>query len=322
MTSPARRYPTPLEVSARACRALNRHDVDQLRSVLAEDVVERIVPIGIYDGRQAVLAYHEQMFAAAPDFRVEVTHVAAVGDAVLAAWELSATFTGAPFEGLRPNGRRVRLEGASTHVVREGRVARVDVIFDGASFARQLGMFPVHGSPTDRVSRVALNLKTRWQAPRSKRGRRTDAGEIARRSPSRVDDPSGRRGAGIGLDDLQDLLEREELAVIATDLGGLVTHWSVGAERLYRWSSLEVLGRAITKLTVGPEDGMIAENIMQSVRQTGRWEGEFWVRRKDGPRFLAYVREAIISDDYGTAIGLVGVSIEALLNRIDVTSTG
>src|SRR3954452_10043866 len=146
MTRPARSYPTPLEVSARACRALNRHDVDQLRSVLAEDVVERIVPIGIYDGRQAVLAYHEQMFAAAPDFRVEVTHVAAVGDAVLAAWVLSATFTGAPFEGLRPNGRRVRLDGASTQVVRAGRVASAEVIFDGASFARQVGMLPIRGS--------------------------------------------------------------------------------------------------------------------------------------------------------------------------------
>ena len=77
MTSSASRYPTPLEVSARACRALNGHDLDQLRSVLAEDVVEHVVPIGIYDGRHAVLAFHEQLFAATPDFRVAVTHFAA-----------------------------------------------------------------------------------------------------------------------------------------------------------------------------------------------------------------------------------------------------
>src|SRR3954447_6501233 len=200
MTSRASGYPTPLEVSAGACAALNERDLSRLRSLLAEDVVEHIVPIGICTGRRAVLAYHERMLAAAPDLRVGITHVAAAGEAVLAAWELSATFTGAPLEGLRPNGRRVRLEGASTHVVREGRIARVDVIFDGASFARQLGMFPVRGSPTDRVIRVALNLKTRWQAPRRKRGRPTDAGDIARRSPSRVGDPSFRRRAGIGLD--------------------------------------------------------------------------------------------------------------------------
>ena len=51
----------------------------------------------------------------------DVTDVAADGEVVLVAWELTATFTGAPFHGLRPNASRVRLEGASTHVVREGR---------------------------------------------------------------------------------------------------------------------------------------------------------------------------------------------------------
>src|SRR3954469_1964895 len=311
MTSPASRYPAPLEVFARACDALNGHDLNQLQSLLAEDVVEHIVPIGIYDGRQAVLAYHEQMFAAAPDLRVEVTHVAAAGTAVLTAWELSATFTGAPFQGLRPNGRRVRLEGASTQVVREGRVASAEVIFDGASFARQLGMLPIRGSPPDRAIRAAFNLKTQWQARTRKQRMPTGARATPSPSPRRADDLYDRRRAAVGPDDLKDLLQREELAVIATDLVGVVTHWSAGAERLYGWSRVEVLGRPITELTVGPEDEKVAQNIMQHVRETGRWEGEFWVRRKDGVAFLAYVREAIISDDHGTAIGLVGVSIEA-----------
>jgi PAS domain S-box-containing protein len=317
MTSSASRYPTPLEVSARACSALNGHDLDQLRSVLAEDVVEHVVPIGIYDGRQAVLAFHERLFAATPDFRVAVTHVAAAGDAVLAAWELSATFTGAPFERLRPNGRRVRLEGASSQVVREGRVASAEVIFDGASFARQVGMLPIRGSAADRAILAACNLRTRLQARNKKRLMPTDAGESSGRSSRRVDDPFERRRAAVGPEDLEDLLQRQELAVIATDLVGVVTHWSAGAERLYGWSSVEVLGRPITELTVGPEDEKVAENIMQWVRQTGRWEGEFWVRRKDGFAFLAYVREAIVADDQGTPIGLVGVSIEAFLNGID-----
>ena len=145
----------------------------------------------------------------------------------------------------------------------------------------------------------------------------TDAGERSGRSSRRVDDLSERRRAAVGPGDLEDLLQREELAVIATDLVGVVTHWSAGAERLYGWSSVEVLGRPITELTVGPEDEKVAENIMQCVRQTGRWEGEFWVRRKDGLAFLAYVREAIVADDQGTPIGLVGVSIEAFLNGID-----
>jgi len=132
-----------------------------------------------------------------------------------------------------------------------------------------------------------------------------------------VDDLSDQPRAAVGPEELEDLLQREELAVIATDLVGVVTHWSAGAERLYGWSGVEVLGRPITELTVGPEDETVAENIMRCVRRTGRWEGEFWVRRKSGVAFLAYVREALVCDDHGTPVGLVGVSIEAFLNGIE-----
>ena len=42
----------------------------------------------------------KEVFAAAPDLRIDVTDVAADGEVVLVAWELAATFTGAPFHGL------------------------------------------------------------------------------------------------------------------------------------------------------------------------------------------------------------------------------
>jgi len=56
---------------------------------------------------------------------------------------------------------------------------------------------------------------------------------------------------------------------------------------------------------------------MESVREAGRWEGEFWVRRKDGGAFLAYVREAVLAAHDGTRTGLVGVSIEAFFDGTD-----
>jgi len=48
---------------------------------------------------------------------------------------------------------------------------------------------------------------------------------------------------------------------------------------------------------------------MQSVRETGRFEAKFWVRGKEGRRFLAHVREAIIGQAR-PRIGLTGASIE------------
>ena len=136
-------------------------------------------------------------------------------------------------------------------------------------------------------------------------------------SERRTDESRRRRRASVAPGELKDLLDEEKLAVIATDLMGTVTHWSDGAQRLYNWSRTEGIGRQITELTVGPEDTQVAENIMDCVRRTGRWEGEFWVRRRDGTAFLAYVREAIIANHHGTPIGLVGVSVE--VNGMDAT---
>jgi PAS domain S-box-containing protein len=132
--------------------------------------------------------------------------------------------------------------------------------------------------------------------------------------PAGADEADARSHASVGPADLDELLQREDLAVIVTDLGGAVTGWNAGAERLYGWTPSEVLGQPITAFTVGPEDETVAENIMDAVRSTGRWEGAFWVRRKDGRRFLAEVREAMISDAHGAPIGLVGVSVEAELD--------
>jgi anti-anti-sigma factor len=110
---------------------------------------------------------------------------------------------------------------------------------------------------------------------------------------------------------LPDADEAPEYAVIATDLDGIVTRWNAEAERLYGWSREEVSGRPITELTVGPQDVDLAEEIMESVRRSGAWMGEFDVRRKDGSRFPAHVRNTLIKDEDGSAVGLAGISIAA-----------
>jgi PAS domain S-box-containing protein len=110
---------------------------------------------------------------------------------------------------------------------------------------------------------------------------------------------------------------RLEEAVIGTDLAGTVKLWNPAAERLYGWSRADVVGRAITEITVGPEDAEVAERIMASVRSIGSWEGEFWVTRHDGSRFLAYVRDVVVLDDCGRPLGLVGISIDLAVGLSD-----
>lgn len=101
---------------------------------------------------------------------------------------------------------------------------------------------------------------------------------------------------------------RTRCAVIATDIGGLITLWNHEAELLYGWSALEVLGRPIIDLTVVPENRLVAEEIMNRVQRDGYWEGEFDVRIKTGGLLHARVRNALITDVNGDFSGFVGVS--------------
>jgi anti-anti-sigma factor len=102
-----------------------------------------------------------------------------------------------------------------------------------------------------------------------------------------------------------------EHAIIATDLAGTVTRWNAQAERLYGWTAEEVMGKPITDLTVGPQDRDVAEEIMESVRRDGRWEGDFDARRKDGTHFRAFVRDTLMHDRDGTPTGLLGMSVDS-----------
>jgi PAS domain S-box-containing protein len=110
--------------------------------------------------------------------------------------------------------------------------------------------------------------------------------------------------------ELDDRLVRGSAAVIATDLDGVITHWSAGAQRLYGWTGEEAIGNPLLDLLVAPRDRQTAAETLESVRRTGDWEGDFDLRRKGGGIVLSYVRRKLIKDDAGRPVGVVGLSMD------------
>jgi two-component system CheB/CheR fusion protein len=106
------------------------------------------------------------------------------------------------------------------------------------------------------------------------------------------------------------LLDAVEQSVIATDLSGIVLFWNRFAEKLFGWTAEEAIGRNIMELTTPKVLANQAEDIMSQLRQGKSWSGEFSVQRRDGTTFPAQVLNSPITDDNGTLIGVVGISVD------------
>jgi PAS domain S-box-containing protein len=102
-------------------------------------------------------------------------------------------------------------------------------------------------------------------------------------------------------------LNAVRVAIIGTDMAGVVTYWNPFAEELYGWSSSEVVGRNIMEITVSSETEEEARKHMASVQAGNSWAGEFQVRCKNGAFVGAFVTLSPVRED-GTASGIVGVS--------------
>ncbi|MBD2043411.1 PAS domain S-box protein [Microcoleus sp. FACHB-672] len=106
------------------------------------------------------------------------------------------------------------------------------------------------------------------------------------------------------------LLDQVRSAVIATDNAGNIIYWNKFAEQLYLWPAAEVIGKSVVEILCLDTNKALAQEIINSLLETGQWEGEFTVQRKDGTSFVALVRDSVLKNQMGEAIGIVGISVD------------
>src|SRR4051794_27822366 len=114
-------------------------------------------------GAQALAQWFRDLFAAMPDWSLDVENVVDDGERqVVVQWHATATFTGAPFLGIEPNGRRVDVRGCDVIRVDENdKVVTNTVYYDATEYARQIGMLPPRDSAADRAMLAAFNGATK-----------------------------------------------------------------------------------------------------------------------------------------------------------------
>ena len=114
-------------------------------------------------GAQALAQWFRDVFAAMPDWSLSVENVVDDGShSVVVQWHATATFDGAPFLGIEPTGRRLDIRGCDVIVVDDDfKVVTNTVYYDGAEFARQVGLLPPRDSAADRAMLGAFNGLTK-----------------------------------------------------------------------------------------------------------------------------------------------------------------
>jgi steroid delta-isomerase-like uncharacterized protein len=130
---------TALEEWAAAWSAQDR---DRLAAIFTDDCVYEDETMGVLTrGKAELKAFADGIFAAIPDFAVELSSRFTAGSWAAMEWIMSGTHRG-DLPGLPATGKPFALRGASILELSSGRLARCTDYWDMESLLRQIGAMP------------------------------------------------------------------------------------------------------------------------------------------------------------------------------------
>ena len=149
--------------------ALAARDAEAAAALWSPDGVDDIVPLAVLRGPDQVKAFFAELFRAVPDLETTVTRVVADDKHAVVEWRMTGTFDGGSFQGIEPTGKRVDMRGLDIVEVKDDQIVSNAGYYDGAEFARQVGLLPPRDSGADRTLLNAFNMYTRVRRAVSER---------------------------------------------------------------------------------------------------------------------------------------------------------
>jgi PAS domain S-box-containing protein len=136
--------------------------------------------------------------------------------------------------------------------------------------------------------------------------RKTPAGRAPRRlTPRALDDKL-----------LAALVHSSDAAIIGKTLGGIVTSWNMGAQRIFGYSAQEMIGRPIDILSSPSRPGEM-KKILAQVRRGKKFERfETERRRKDGAIIRVLLTVSPIRDSKGQIVGASKIVHDVTAQRL------
>ena len=153
--------PTTTETAETYFGAVGRQDLETMGATWGEGKRSRIVGLVELTAPTGVTEWFADLFRAFPDFALTIDQIVTEGNSAVVRWSATATFDGfGTFEGFKPNGARISIEGIDMLEIEEGKIQSLVAVMNGLELARQIGAVPPAGSVADRAMAGAFNAKT------------------------------------------------------------------------------------------------------------------------------------------------------------------
>jgi hydroxyacylglutathione hydrolase len=150
------------EVAKRYFAALAERDLEAAVACWSPGGIDRFVGQQDLRAPDGVREYFAGLFAAFPDWNLEIIETTSSRGRVAVRWRARATFAGpGRFQGFEPNGARIAIEGCDVLVVADDLITHNDAYVDTGDIARQLGFLPSSGSRGEARLAALANARTR-----------------------------------------------------------------------------------------------------------------------------------------------------------------
>jgi PAS domain S-box-containing protein len=111
------------------------------------------------------------------------------------------------------------------------------------------------------------------------------------------------------------LLDKAQDAILVTDLQRRLTFWNKSAERLYGWTSEEVLGRVVTELFYPDGDAAEVQQAYEDVSRRGEWTGELQPQTRAGQKVMIESRWTLVRDASGQGRSILSINTDVTARR-------
>lgn len=103
------------------------------------------------------------------------------------------------------------------------------------------------------------------------------------------------------------LLDQAQDAIFVLDLNKTVRYWNKGAERLYGYESIEVVGRNVVEYLYGLDGAEGFDRAFQLTIQHSAWSGELHQKKRDGTIIITDCRWTLVHNPGGAPAGILQV---------------